>query len=266
MNPYDLPEQLKSIETRLTRIENALGIKPEIKSSPQEEIISVKINQEENKQTSSNWLAIIAVICFVLAAVFIIKLSIDSGWLTPVRQLGLAVIFAFSLIASGFFLLKLDKGYASFLPAAGIIVLYLTVFAAHRLYHLIAFETAMASAGLISLLCIGLYMRIRHDIFPITAAIGAYVAPVVLGFGVASFPFPELSATLFSLYYFIVCSFTFALISIWVESRLLTIISAYLAIGMTALIGLNVSNDELIALMLDNTIFYFYSWNLFFIL
>ncbi len=87
-----------------------------------------------------NWLGIIGVLCFVLAAGFIIKLSIETGWLTPARQIGIAVLFGLSLIAVGFRLMKSDRGYASLLPAAGIVVLYLSAFAGHLLYQLVTLE------------------------------------------------------------------------------------------------------------------------------
>ena len=190
------------------------------------------------KSKPGNWLGIIAVICFVLAAGFIIKLSIESGWLTPARQVGLAALLSVSLIGAGLTLMRSDREYASLLPGAGVIVLYLTAFAAHRYYSLIFFEAALATTGLVSCLCVWLYIKIKHDVYPITAAVGSYIAPAILGVG---------ADAAFSLYYFLVCSVAFAMISIWVGSRLLTLVSAYLAIVMTSMLGLNLQQDTLIA-------------------
>ncbi|MDD5208383.1 MAG: DUF2339 domain-containing protein [Elusimicrobiales bacterium] len=193
------------------------------------------------KERSGNWLGVVGIVCFVLAAAFIIKLSIDSGWLTPERQIGLAVLFGLGLIGAGFALMKSDSEYASLLPGAGIIVLYLTVFAAHRLYSLITFEAAISMASIVSGGCIWLYTQIKEDMYPITAAIGSYCAPLILSLG---------SESTFSVYYFLLCSLSFSVISIWVQSRTLTLISAYLAIFMTAAIGLGLGQDKLIAGML----------------
>ena len=193
------------------------------------------------RERSGNWLGVVGVICFVLAAAFIIKLSIDSGWLTPERQIGLAALFGFGLIAAGFALMKSDREYSSLLPGAGIIVLYLTVFAAHRLYSLITFEAAISIASAVSGLCVWLYTQIREDMYPITAAVGSYCAPLILSLG---------SESTFAVYYFLLCSLAFAVISIWVRSRVLTLVSAYLAIFMTALIGLGLGQDKLVAGML----------------
>lgn len=193
------------------------------------------------RERSGNWLGIVASICFVFAAAFIIKLSIDSGWLTPERQIGLAVLLGIGLIAAGFALMEADREYASLLPGAGIIVLYVTVFAAHRLYSIISFENAISLVSLVSAVCIWLYTRIREDWYPVTAAVGSYCAPVLLSLGTSSN---------FTVYYFLLCSTAFAVISIWVRSRTLTLVSAYLAIMMTAFTGLYLKQDGLIAGML----------------
>lgn len=176
-----------------------------------------------------NWLGLIGALCFVLAAGFIIKLSIETGWLTPARQIGIAVLFGLSLIAVGFRLMKSDRGYASLLPAAGIVVLYLSAFAGHLLYQLVTLELALASVALVSGLCIWLYTEIKHDIYAVTAAVGTYLAPAILGFPTSDD---------FTIHYYLLASFAFATISIWVQSRTLTVVASYLAIIMTTGTGL----------------------------
>lgn len=245
--------RFSTIEQRLAKLENFLNIPrpptlppppPPPPALPQSEIEPMPAAPraaQARKERSGNWLGVVGIVCFVLAAAFIIKLSIDSGWLTPERQIGLAVLFGLGLIGAGFALMKSDSEYASLLPGAGIIVLYLTVFAAHRLYSLITFEAAISMASIVSGLCIWLYTQIREDMYPITAAVGSYCAPLIISLG---------SESTFSVYYFLLCSLSFSVISIWVQSRTLTLVSAYLAIFMTAAIGIGLGQDKLIAGML----------------
>ncbi|WED42499.1 DUF2339 domain-containing protein [Legionella cardiaca] len=238
MDSVGIEEQLKALENRLAALEHQLKIdRPALEVKP----VPLFSTTSPSKAKSGNWLGLIAIICFIVAAGFIIKLSVDSGWLSPTRQIGLAGLFGFVLIGTGFILLNADRKYASLLPAAGIVILYLTTFAAHRFYLLISFQTAIAITVLISTLCIWLYVRIKHDLYSILTAIGAYTAPPILGFDIT---------TIFSLYYLIVCSLTFATISIWVQSRTLTMISAYLAILTTAMVGFKLNQDMLIAVVL----------------
>lgn len=251
----DIKQQLKSLEARIAKIENH-SITPVPDTQPQtvhpwackystEATSSSEKSLEYSSMGGSSpgkWLGFVAIICFIFAAGFILKLSIQSGWLTPIRQVGLANILGMSLIVAGFFGLRSDKEYAAYLPAAGIVILYLAVGAAYWLYHLFSFEVVMGMLSLISLLCIGCYFEIRHDIYVFIATIGSYVAPLLFG--------PDVSAETFLLYYYVICSITFAFLSIWLRSRVLAILAAYLAIGMNALIGFDLHQDKLIVAVL----------------
>jgi uncharacterized membrane protein len=268
MNPLLLDETLASLNARLTRIERVLNIDAPTTASaqppvPKPETVEAVIEIARpapvagpSHAMQGNWLGIIAVICFVLAAAFIVKLSVESGWLTPTRQIGLAALLGLSLVGVGLALQRSDRAYAALLPGAGVVILYLTAFAAHSFYPLISFESAIVAVGFVSALCVWLYTQIRHDFYALTAAVGAYLAPVVLGFHVRAE---------FSLYYFLLCSVAFAAISAWVRSRVLTVVASYLAILITGAIGLSLGRDGLVidALALHFIIFaagsYFYT-------
>ena len=237
MESGNLDTRLSAIEARLARIEEALKLPPPVIAPPQPKAPALPpMPKPEFKP--GNWLGVIGVICFVLAAGFIVKLSIDSGWLTPARQIGLAGLLGFALIGVGLSLLQSDRAYASLLPGGGVVVLYLTTFAAHRLYHLVSFETAIVLTACVSAICVFLYTEIKHEAYAITAAVGAYVSPVVLGLG---------ADEIFSLYYFVLCSVAFATISIWLQSRTLTLVSAYLALFMSGALGIDSGQDRLLA-------------------
>lgn len=246
MEPKSTDEKLQAIEARLNRIEYQLHLPPVTPAKAQPPAPPAATSQNVTPGTpslakSGNWLGIISAICFILAAGFIVKLSMDSGWLTPARQIGIAALFGFILIGVGIKILNVDKEYTSLLPATGIIILFLTNFASYRLYSFTTFENTLVITGAISLLCIGLYLKIRHDIYPLTAAIGAYLAPSILGFDVNSS---------FALYYYVICSITFAIISIWVNSRLLIMVAAYLSILVTASVGLDLHQDKLVSIII----------------
>ena len=237
--------RLGAIETRLSRIEEALKLPPLAAPAAAVAPAAPKPAAPTPPRMEfkpGNWLGIIAVICFVLAAGFIVKLSIESGWLTPARQIGLAGLLGFALIAAGLALLRTDRSYASLLPGGGVVVLYLTTFAAHWLYGLIGFQPAILMTACVSGICVFLYTEIKHEAYAITAAVGAYISPVILGLG---------SAEVFSLYYFVLCSVAFATISIWLRTRALILVSAYLALFMSGAIAIGIDGQEkLLAVLL----------------
>ena len=243
-------QRLQSLEQRLGGIEKRLGISssPAVATSapvrtlaPSYPTTPISSPTSTEPKAAGNWLGIIGIVCFVIAAGFIIKLSIETGWLTPARQLGLATLFGFALIGAGFRLLKTDREYASLLPAGGIIVLYLTVFASHRFYDLASFEAALIGITLVSALCVWLYSTIKHDLYALSAAVGSYLSPLILGMN---------STNMFAVYYFALCSAAFATISVWVQSRTLAIVAAYLAIITTTIIGADIQQNEIVASLL----------------
>lgn len=245
-----LAARLAALELRLDRLEgrpkapaNPTPSAPPLAAKPLAPPPTWKDNLTEPIELApGTWLGLIGIVCLVLAAGFLIKLSIDSGWLTPVRQIGLAFLFGMSLVGVGLKLLDRDRAYASFLPGAGIIVIYASVFAAHRLYGLIPFEGALALTTAVSAFCVWLYGEIEHDVYPLVAAVGSYVGPVILGLNA--------EAAAFTLYYYLLCSLGFAAISVFVRSRALTAIASYLAIMMSAFVGGGHEFDGLTAVLL----------------
>jgi uncharacterized membrane protein len=116
----------------------------------------------------------------LLAAIYFLKLVYDVGWLTPERQLLLASIAGFSLIGMGIFVARIDRNYAAYLPALGLVVLFLTVYTAHLYYHLWNSETAIAATSAITVLGIWLGRRFNQSVYVILAATGVYLSPLLM--------------------------------------------------------------------------------------
>lgn len=242
MKSVNVEKSLQALETRVSTVEKIINSVFPIKHSKSTQEKKSNTRQKSiQKPMSGNWLGFVAAVCFILAACFIVKLSIVSGWLTHEKQLGVATLFGMALFTGGLVISNADRMYACFLPAAGATVLYFTGFAAFQYYLLISFQTVIAITTVVSGISIWFYLRFKHDIYAIIAALGAYIAPIVAGVE---------NNAIFSLYYFTICSLNFATLAIWVESRTLTLISAYLAISITAIIGLKIHQDVLIAAVL----------------
>lgn len=251
MHSTNIEERLNIIEARLAIIESKIDSAPtpeSLSSATSQLSEEVRATKQIQTSKSGNWLGFIATICFILAAGLIIKLSIESGWLTVDRQLGLPILFGLALIGAGLALLKTDRNYASLLPAAGLIIFYITAFSAHRFYFLISFQTTIALTAVITGLSIWFYIKIKHDIYAVIAALIAYIGPSLLHHN---------GNLIFILYFSIICSLTFSTFSIWIQSRTLTVISAYLAILDTAFIGFNLGQNILISVVLGLHFFIF---------
>lgn len=119
-------------------------------------------------------------IALLLAAVYFLKLVYDVGWLTPDRQLGLAGLTGIGLIATGIFLARIDREYAAYLPALGLVILYLTAYTGHLYYHLLSSQEAIVAVCAITLAGIWLGGRFDHSVFMVVAATGVYLSPLLM--------------------------------------------------------------------------------------
>jgi hypothetical protein len=167
-----------------------------------------------------------------------VKLAIDAGWLTPARQVGLAVTFGAALIAGGLILRTRDEEYAGLLPAAGVIVLYLSAYGARLAYGLLSTDQSMVCAGAVTAVSLWLYSLFRHDFYAVTAAVGSYLFPLLMT------EFRQDHQLLFG--YVLFWGLCFSVISITIESRALPLVASFLGIGLVALIGNQASDPAVL--------------------
>ena len=158
----------------------------------------------------------------VLAVAYLIRLALDAGWLTPERQLGLAVLSGFALIGAGLKLRTADKQYASLLPAGGLVVLFLSIYGAHLYYHFIGVPMATGAVILTCLVALWLGRLFESEIYGLFAVVGSYSAPFLLH---------TLAGSVVDLViYFSAWSVLFCLYSIWIGNRRTYLLAAYLAL------------------------------------
>jgi uncharacterized membrane protein len=158
----------------------------------------------------------------VLAVAYLIRLALDAGWLTPERQLVLAVLSGFALIGAGLKLRSTDKQYASLLPAGGLVVLFLAVYGAHLYYHFIGVPLAAGAVILTCLAALWLGRLFESELYGLFAVVGSYSAPFLLH---------TLAGSVVDLViYFSAWSVLFCLYAIWVGNRRTYLLAAYLAL------------------------------------
>jgi uncharacterized membrane protein len=163
----------------------------------------------------------------VLAMAYLVRLALDTGWLTPERQLALAVLTALALIGAGLWLRHADRVYASLLPAGGLVILFLAIYGAHLYYH---FIEAPAAEGLVVLTCVGtlwLGRLFASELYALFAVLGSYSAPFLM---------PAVYGSVIDLViYFSAWSCVFCAYAIWIGNRRPYLLAAYLA-----LLGFNI--------------------------
>jgi uncharacterized membrane protein len=124
-------------------------------------------------------------IALVVAALLLIRHSIEIGLLTPAARMVGAAVFGAFLVAAGEYArigrwLSDDVRVSQALVGAGIIILYATPYGSHILYGLI--DTRTASALMIAVTAAALFLSLRHGAATaLMGLIGGFLTPLLIG-------------------------------------------------------------------------------------
>jgi uncharacterized membrane protein len=122
----------------------------------------------------------VGAITLALAAVFLVRYSIEEGYLSPEVRVILAALFGFALIGGAEKIRSRDDWVAQAMAAAGVAALYGALFAAVALYGMVSQTMAGVAAGALTAFAIGL--SLRHGPFVAGLAfIGGFVSPAIIG-------------------------------------------------------------------------------------
>lgn len=217
-----IEERLEAIESRLSKLEARFGAKPAA-AKPTPPPKSVR----EGPPLATQLLGWGGAAALVLAASYIVRLAIASGWLTPERQIGLAVLGALAMIGIGLWLRHSEsstagKAYAGLLPAGGIAILFIAIYAAHLYYGLVGASTALAAVTLTCLLSLWLCHVFGSTLYAFFAVAGTYSVPFLLR---------SLMLDIGDLaIYFASWSLVFCLFSLWIGTRAVYLLALYMAL------------------------------------
>lgn len=123
-------------------------------------------------------------IALVLAAIFLIRYSIEVGLITPAARMVGAGLFGLALLGAGEWAragrLADDPRIAQALVGAGVAVLYATIYGSHVLYALLDSRTAFAGMAVVTLAALGL--SLRHGVpTAVMGLVGGFLTPVLVG-------------------------------------------------------------------------------------
>jgi uncharacterized membrane protein len=122
----------------------------------------------------------IGAVTLALAAVFLVRYSIEEGYLSPEVRVILAALFGFALIGGAERMRTRDERVAQALAAAGVASLYGALFAAVALYDMISKVAAGGGAAALTAFAIG--VSLRHGMFVAGLAfVGGFASPAIIG-------------------------------------------------------------------------------------
>lgn len=224
-----IEQRLAAIEARLAILESSAHPAPEPYQQPVSiELPSVNQTVPEIKSVSQTTPFVTQLLgwggatALVLAASYMIKLALNSGWLTPERQIVIAVLGGLLMIGAGLRFQSADRNYASLLPAGGVTILFIAVYAAHLYYGLLGPILALSTVTLICLLSLWLCNRFQSTLYALFAVVGAYSVPFLIS---------GLTLSISDLVIYYVCwSVLFSVFSVWVGSRAVYLLALYMSL------------------------------------
>jgi hypothetical protein len=123
----------------------------------------------------------IGVVALLMATGYLLKLSFERGWISPVMRCVGGALLGFIVGGIGWRLHQRYRTYGAALVGCGAGIIYLSVWAACRLYEVIPPTTGIVGLALVSVSLAVVAYAIDVEALGITAALGAFMAPVLLG-------------------------------------------------------------------------------------
>jgi len=145
---------------------------------------STRAPEELESQIGKLWLNRIGICAILIGVSYFIKYAFDNGWIGPSGKITLGVLAGIGLVLwSDRFR---SKGYAVFsysLKAVGIGTLYLSLWGAFQVYHLVPSAVAFVAMIVVTASTIALALTQDAEILAAFAMIGGFSTPVLLSSG-----------------------------------------------------------------------------------
>lgn len=158
--------------------------RPAIPAQPN--IITVLLGKARDWLFGGNTIVRVGVLVLFVGLAFLAKYAVDNAMLPPELRLAAIGAAGIGLFVFGFRLRRKtagQMGYALTLQGAGVAVLYLTVFAAFRLYHFLPAGAAFAALGLICAFSAVIAMAQNALPMAFIGFAGGFAAPILVSTG-----------------------------------------------------------------------------------
>ncbi len=121
----------------------------------------------------------LAAACMALAAVFLVKISFDRGWLSPPVRVALGTLFGTFLLAAGERVRRAQPHLAQGFTAGGVAILFVAFFAATSLYGLVPIWLGFGLLALVT--AVAVLLSLRHGpMVAILGLVGGFLTPLLI--------------------------------------------------------------------------------------
>jgi uncharacterized membrane protein len=148
--------------------------------SPAPPVHAVRADQIESV-IGRRWVGWIAVSLLLFATAFFLKYAFDNRWIGELGRVTIGIAFGIGMCVSGFRYRQQGwRIFSQILTAGGIVLLYLSNYAAFGYYHLVEQKTAFAYLAILIGETAALSLIYNAPAIAIMALIGGFLTPVLL--------------------------------------------------------------------------------------
>lgn len=142
------------------------------------------MNASLEAKIGGQWLNRIGIFALLVAAAYFLKLAFDSGWIGPSGRIAIGLLAGIVLVVFGSRIHRKGFHYFAYsLAATGIGVMYLSLWAAFQLYHLVPPEVAFLAMIIVTASAGWLALRLDAQILAVVAIAGGFATPALLSTG-----------------------------------------------------------------------------------
>ncbi len=130
----------------------------------------------------ANWLSKLGVVALAIAAAYFLKYAFESGWIDETARVMIGLVAAGLMLGLGQYLLGKARyrTYAQVLMSGGVVILFLSVYAAYNFYHFLGFTEAFAAMALAAIAASALAMANNTEAVAVLCLLGAFFTPVLI--------------------------------------------------------------------------------------
>ncbi len=161
-------------------------VPPRVVQPAKPDFVTVLLGQAKAWLLGGNTVVRVGVVILFVGLAFLAKYAIDNSLLPPELRLAGIGAAGIALFAAGMWLRRkaADKqGYALTLQGAGVAVLYLTVFAAFRLYQFLPSGAAFVALGLVCAFAAVIAVAQNAPVMAFIGFAGGFAAPILVSTG-----------------------------------------------------------------------------------
>ena len=177
-------KRISQLEARLDRLEAMLaGRSPEPQIAPEPEPLRApSLNAAQLESViGRRWVGWIAIALILFATAFFMKYAFENRWVGELGRVGIGITLGITMCLAGYRYQRWGwRIFSQILTAGGIVLLYLSTYAAFAYYHLVGQKTAFFFLVLLIAEAAVLSLRYNAPAIATMALVGGFLTPLLL--------------------------------------------------------------------------------------